>query len=106
MRIVALYLIYYFLKTVSCQSLIFQDSSATTNSIFNTVPAIVTPGLIKKNYYLKLFRIIFILGSTCVCVTSGFCNRAGGSILVPTDGSGLIDIRILNVKKYFFKFSM
>lgn len=35
-----------FLETIKCQSLIFQDSSGTTNSIFNTIPAIITPGLI------------------------------------------------------------
>ncbi|KAG5668604.1 hypothetical protein PVAND_016540 [Polypedilum vanderplanki] len=71
-------LFFSFLSGCKCQ-LIFQDATTTTAFPYVTYP--FNPA---------------ITTNPCVCVTSGYCNRAGGSLFVPTDGSGLIDIRILN----------
>lgn len=49
--------------------------------------------------HVKFNKISNNATGQCVCVTSGFCNRAGGSIYTQsTDGSGLIDMRIITVK--------
>ncbi|CAG9811606.1 unnamed protein product [Chironomus riparius] len=52
-------------------------------------------------YYNYSFPSGIVTGSQCICVTSGSCNRANGSFFVTTDGSGLIDIRLLNSGGYY-----
>ncbi|CAG9807302.1 unnamed protein product [Chironomus riparius] len=38
-----------------------------------------------------------IMNNPCICVVAGYCSRVNGSTSsLPTDGSGLIDVRIIN----------
>lgn len=42
----------------------------------------------------------------CICVTSGYCNLAGGGGGSATDGSGQIDPRIMTVTSVYKRFKL
>lgn len=93
--------------------IIFQDASFTTqpstvvtasnqffyvNNNFSS-PFIQTSKNVFKRYKVRMLNWLLFIQDVCFCVNNNRCFSLGGT---STDGSGLIDIRIVNVSFYIF----
>jgi hypothetical protein len=90
-----------FVKVLGRQSFTSSINSLSSGSLTSGTSS---SGLIahqQKPAALALAQAQFIVNNStvgaCICVTSGSCALASGGSSAATDGSGSIDIRIVNV---------
>lgn len=95
-------------KGLARQSLVsgsFGGTPSLTSGLTGQFPAGV--GFANPNPFPQPQAPLIVNNSTvgvCICVTTGSCALAGGGTATggSTDGSGLIDVRILSVSTFWY----